>query len=172
MGQNSCPQCQRRLPYASRRCLHCGWMLGATVDPGVARGVARRRNTVWFVVAAALVAGGSVAALRAPLVSDWYADFAAQHLPEPLSSFAITPTYVGAFFYCARQVAREMDGEFSVETFSSPAESESEYLGDGRYRITAQVDEARADGSTVTHEFSCTARLEAGRWMLEELVLQ
>lgn len=172
MSRNSCPQCQRRFPYAARRCVHCGWQLGAPVDPGVARGVARRRTLVWFVVVAALVAGGSVAALRAPQVSDWYADFAAQHLPEPLSSFAVTATDAGAFFYCARQVAREMEGEFSVETFPSPSDSQSEYLGGSRYRITAHVDEARVDGTNVKHEFSCTVRLEAGRWKLEELVLR
>lgn len=172
MGQNSCPQCQRRLPYAARRCSHCGWMSGAEIDPGIARGVARRRTAVWFVVAVALLGGASAAALQAPQVSDWYADFAARHLPEPLSSFAFTATDVGAFFYCVRQVAREMDEELSVETFRSPAESDSDDLGGGRYRVTARFDAVRADGSAIQHEFSCTARLEAGRWRLEALELR
>ena len=29
MPKRSCPHCARRLPYAGRRCVHCGWTVDA-----------------------------------------------------------------------------------------------------------------------------------------------
>ena len=45
MARNRCPHCARRLPYAGRRCIHCGWsvrevllpaesLISLIVDPG------------------------------------------------------------------------------------------------------------------------------------------
>lgn len=171
MPRRICPQCERRLPYAGRRCGHCGWAAGEPVDAEVARGTSRRKKAVWFLVALLIGAGAGIATLRSQDMADWYAGFAAQHLPSDLSSFAPVDTERGAFFFCARQVAREMEGKFSVETFPSIAESEMEVLGEGRYRIRAWVDEARADGQRVRHEFDCTVKYGAGRWEMEKLEL-
>jgi hypothetical protein len=113
--------------------------------------------------------GGAVATQNADALAEWYANFAAYHLPEQMSSYALADTERGAFFYCARQVAREMDGEFSVETFPSLTESYAEALGDGRYRIESWVEEARLDGESIRHGFTCTVRYQSGRWALEEL---
>ena len=64
-----------------------------------------------------------------------------------------------------------MEGEFSVETFDA-AGSRTVPLGEGRYRIESAVDQARRSGEQVRHDFSCTVRYEAGRWVLEELKVQ
>lgn len=169
MPRTDCPQCRRRLPYAARRCALCGWSAGAEVDEGLARRHARRRTVVVFAILLGLAAGGGVASMRSAELADWYADFAAQHLPERLSSFALTDTELGAFFFCARQVVREMRGDFSVETFPSPEESEFAALGEGRYRVSSHVSEARVDGTRVEHDFECTVHHASGRWRLEDL---
>lgn len=172
MARNRCPHCDRRLPYAGRRCVHCGWsVLEADFAPG--EGVAWwRRRALWIAVTGTvLLAGVGIGYRNAPRLADWYASFAAQNLPESASSFAPAETAAGAFFYCARQVAKEMDGDFSVETFPSQEDSELVALGGGRYRIASFVDETRQDGTRVRYEFVCSVAYESGRWVLEDLDL-
>ena len=168
----SCPHCDRRLPYAGRRCVHCGWSVRtADLEPG--QGIAWwRRRTLWAVVTTVLLLLGVGLGYRnAPRIADWYAGFAAENLPATASSFAPTETETGAFFYCARQVARKMNGQFSVETFPSEEESELVALGDGRYRVESFVDETREDGSRVRYAFVCNVAYQRGRWVLEQLDL-
>lgn len=172
MPRNRCPHCERSLPYAGRRCLHCGWSVRkASLEPG--EGVAwwRRRRLWTAIVAGTLLVGVGLAYRNAPELADWYASFAAENLPAGASSFAPVDTDSGAFFYCARQVARRMNGEFSVETFASPDDSELTQLGEGRYRIESFVDETREDGRRVRYSFVCRVAFERGRWILEDLDL-
>ncbi|HET7321552.1 MAG TPA: zinc ribbon domain-containing protein, partial [Longimicrobiaceae bacterium] len=58
MPRRSCPNCARRLPYAGRRCRHCGWV--TLVGPGAAPERPRRRLAAWTVavVAILLAVGG------------------------------------------------------------------------------------------------------------------
>lgn len=169
MAKRTCPKCNRRLPYAARRCLHCDW---SHADGEAGERSLRSRVRVWALVLAIVgVVGGGMAYRNAESIAFWYASFAARYLPSSLSSWAPTDTDAGAFFYCARQVARRMEGDFSVETFPSLAQSRSETLGQGRYRIASFVDEARADGEQVRHEFVCTVQYAGGRWVLEDLDL-
>lgn len=172
MPRRDCPQCQRRLPYAARRCVLCGWSDRQPLDERVAARTARRRTAVWVVIALGLAVGSGVATLRAAEFADWYAGFAAQHLPDQASSYALADTERGAFLFCARRVARAMGSNDSVETFPSMADTDTDDLGDGRYRVTAWVDAARGDGAPVRHAFTCTVRFERGRWALENLEVE
>jgi hypothetical protein len=105
---------------------------------------------------------------NAPVIADWYAGFAARHLPPGASSFAPTSTTTGAFFYCARQVARRM-GELSVETFPSEEESRTVEIGTDHYRIESSVEQSRVDGGSTRVNFVCTTHFDHGRWVLDEL---
>lgn len=172
MPRRSCQQCNQRLPYAARRCARCGWQHGETVDVERARAAVRRRRGVWTVLALLLALGGGAAYLNAPSIANWYAAFAARHLPGAMASLAPTSTDQGAFLYCARQVSREMDGDFSVETFPTLEESHAEQMPDGRYRIVSWVEEAREDGGRVRHAFECTVRHARGRWALDGLRME
>lgn len=173
MARNCCPHCDRTLPYAGRRCVRCGWSVReTTLQPGGGVRWWRRRGVLAAVSAAILLAVGGIGYRNAPLLAEWYADFAASSLPAGASSFAPTETEAGAYFYCARQVARRMDGQFSVETFPSPQEGDLQSLGQGRYRIASFVDETRSDGRRVRYSFVCSVAFERGRWVLEELDLR
>lgn len=168
MPKQSCPQCNRRLPYAARRCIHCGWLRATAGTPEPPR---RRRRGLLALLALALLLGGGLLYRQAPRLAEWYAGFAARHLPSAWSRFAPTDTPDGAFFYCARNVARKMDGEFSVETFPAMQTSRTEELGAGRYRVESSVEEARVNGERVRHAFVCQVRFQNGRWVLESLNL-
>jgi hypothetical protein len=169
MPNRSCPHCARRLPYAGRRCIHCGWTVGSADFEQGAGVVWWRRARTWAVALALMSAVAAQFAYRnANDLADWYAGFAARFLPDGASSFAPTDTEPGAFFYCARQVSKKMDGEFSVETFDA-AGSTTVPLGGGRYRIESAVEQASQSGQQVRHGFVCTVRFEGGRWVLEEL---
>lgn len=172
MARSRCPHCDRYLPYAGRRCVHCGWSVrdvGLEAGAGVAWW---RKRRLWGIVAAGLLLIGIQYAYRnAPLLADWYASFAAENLPAAASSFAPTETEAGAFFYCARQVSRRMNGEFSVETFPSQQESQLISLGGGKYQVESFVDEAREDGRQIRYTFVCTVAFNGGRWVLEKLDL-
>lgn len=172
MARNRCPHCNRMLPYAGRRCVHCGWSVR---DVGLAEGAGvawwRRRRLWTTVVAAVLLLGIQYAYRNAPMLADWYAGFAAENLPATASSFAPTETEAGAFFYCARVVARRMNGAYSVETFPSQEESELTALGNGKYRVESFVDETREDGQRVRYTFVCNASFAHGRWVLDRLDL-
>lgn len=120
-----------------------------------------------IVVAFIMVAAGT-AYHRAGALADWYAGFAARHLPPPASSLAPASTSTGAFFYCARQVARRM-GALSVETFPSEEQSSTVELGDGRYRISSSVLRSEPDGGSARIAFVCTTHLDRGRWVLDDL---
>lgn len=172
MPKRSCPQCRRRIPFAARRCVDCGWSYGRPVDTTLVRRSLRRRSIPWVLGLLLLLGVGAVATWNAGTVADWYAGFAARHLPAHLSAFAPTDTETGAFFYCARQVAKRMDGDYSVETFPSPDEGQLVELSQGRYRVVAWVEEARESGARVRHGFECTARYQGGRWSLEGLRLE
>lgn len=169
MVRRSCPGCRRRLPYAARRCLRCGW---SAHDVGSGRGGAHRRRI--RIVTVALLALGLLAARaayrNAALLADWYAGFAARHLPTAASSLAPASSAMGAFFYCARQVAHRMD-EFSVETFPSEEESRFVKIGTDHYRIESSVEQSRADGGSARVVFVCTAHFDRGRWVLDDLTI-
>lgn len=172
MAKRSCQQCAQRLPYAAHRCGRCGWSRDVAVDPAHARAREARRRRAWALTAFFLAFGGGMAYLKAPVIADWYAGFAARHLPGAMSSWAPAHTDQGAFFFCARQVARKMDGSFSVETFAAPTEGYTESLSDGRTRIVSWVDEARENGVRARHAFACIVTFERGRWILDDLRLE
>lgn len=173
MARKRCPHCDRKLPYAGRRCVHCGWSIR---ESGFGRGEGVRwwrKRALWAVVtAAALLTGVGLGYQNAPQLADWYASFAAEKLPAGASSFGPAETEAGAFFYCARQVAKRMNGQFSVETFPSQEESELRSLGEGRYEVESFVDETREDGQRVRYAFVCSVTYERGRWVLDELDLE
>lgn len=169
MSDRNCPECARRLPYAGRRCIHCGWSAG---QEGSLRGASIRRRgwVVSAVLAVLLLLAAGTAYQRAGSIADWYASFAARHLPPAASSFAPASTPTGAFFYCARQVSRRM-GELSVETFPSQEESRLVELGPDRYRIESSVRQSRADGGSARVDFVCVTHFDGGRWVLDELTM-
>ncbi|CAN5794461.1 hypothetical protein BH23GEM6_BH23GEM6_01970 [soil metagenome] len=169
MPNRTCPSCLKRLPYAGRRCVHCGWTPQSGVDQDLRRASRRRQTLLAAIFMIFLVGGGSMLIRNAPALADWYAGFAAERLAQPFSSLAPVRSESGAYFYCARQVARQMDGDFSVETFPAPDESKTMALGAQRYLIVSYVDQARDDGNHVRHDFSCTVRYDKGRWVLEKL---
>lgn len=171
MPRNRCPHCERMLPYAARRCVHCGWSVRAEMSSGGGVRWWRRRPLWGVIIVAALLLGLGMGYRNAPRLAGWYAVFAAENLPSAASSFAPAETEDGAYFYCVRQVARRMEGEFSVETFAGPQQSELATLGGGRYRIASFVDETREDGRRVRYEFVCHAAFQRGRWLLEQLDL-
>ncbi|HEX6071301.1 MAG TPA: hypothetical protein VFZ18_15820 [Longimicrobiaceae bacterium] len=171
MARNRCPHCARKMPYAGRRCVHCGWSVLRQQGLDEGKGVAWwRRRGLWSVMVAGLLLVGIHYGYRnAPLLADWYASFAAENLPAGASSLAPTDTEDGAYFYCARQVSKRMRGDYSVETFPSQQESELTRLGDGKYQVESFVDETRLDGQRVRYSFVCTAAFDGGRWTLEKL---
>ena len=138
------------------------------LEPGAGVVWWRRARTWAAALALAAAIGAQFAYRNATELADWYAGFASRFLPEGASSFAPADTETGAFFYCARQVSKKMEGAFSVETFDA-AGSRTIPLGSGRYRIQSAVDQARPSGQQVRHDFECTVRYESGRWVLEEL---
>jgi hypothetical protein len=143
------------------------------MDLGSVKRAWRRRQILWGVVLLLFTAGtGSVMVRNAPTLADWYAGFAAERLAQPFSSFAPVATDASAFFYCARQVARQMEGEFSVETFPAPDASTIHTLGERRFRIVSFVEQARESGERVRHDFACTVRQDRGRWVLEDLDME
>lgn len=171
MPKRGCPECARRLPYAGRRCIHCGWIHGTPAPHGRAA-AGWRRLRVWTVAAFMLVAVATHFAYRnASALADWYAGFAARFLPATAASVATGDTEAGAYFYCARQVARKMPEDLSVETFDASG-GRTVPLGGGRYRVESVVDAAGESGARIRHDFTCVARFEAGRWVLEELRLE
>jgi hypothetical protein len=123
---------------------------------------------VSVVLAALLLVAAGTAYQRAGAIADWYAAFAARHLPPAASSLAPASTPTGAFFYCARQVSRRM-GELSVETFPSQDQSRLVELGPDHYRIESSVRQSRADGGSTRVDFVCTTHFDGGRWVLDEL---
>ena len=167
MARNTCPDCERRLPYAGRRCVHCNWVAG---ESGMGASGGRQRGR-WKAVLAGVVllVVVGLGARNAPLLADWYAGFAAENLWAGASSLAPADSESGAYFYCARQVAKSMNRDYSVETFPSPTDGELQSLGNGRYRVESFVDEAREDGTRVRYSFVCSVAFERGRWTLEEL---
>ena len=168
MPRRRCPECERRLPYAGRRCIHCEWSVRAEGTYASPRGRGSWRAVV---VGAVLLAATAAGVRNAPLLADWYAGFAAENLWAGASSFAPAETESGAYFFCARQVAKRLNSDYSVETFPSASEGELRSLGDGRYRVESFVDEAREDGTGVRYAFVCSVAFERGRWNLEELNL-
>jgi hypothetical protein len=171
MRIRSCPQCRRRLPYAAQRCAVCGWLRNT--------GVASRRSVPWTRVGIGL-ATLVVLAFSAvwysdrylPALGDWYAGFAARSLPSSLSRLAPAETERGAFYFCARRIARQMDAEASIATFASEAESQTTRLGEGRFRVESFMEEATEDGERRRHDFACTVRYQRGQWVLEGLAMR
>ena len=108
---------------------------------------------------------------NAPLLADWYTGYAVENLWAGASSLASADSEEEAYFFCARQVAKRMDRDYSVETFPGAADGELRALGGGRYRVESFVDEAREDGTRVRYSFVCSVTFQEGRWTLEELDL-
>lgn len=172
MSKHSCPRCHQTLPFAARRCRKCRW-IPAEGEPPI-RGISpRSRRRFWAAtLLATVLVGVGLGYLYVESLASRYAGFAARYLPSAASALAPTRTDEGAFYFCIRQVSKEMDGEFSVETFPSLQQSDTVALAGGYYRIRSFVDETRATGERVRHAFTCTVRFERGRWMLEELALE
>ena len=168
MPKRACPHCARRLPYAGRRCLHCGWVTG--VDAPLNGAASRwRRVRIWGVACVMLFAVATHFAYRnASALVDWYTGFAARLLPDSAAPSGTADGETGAYFYCARQVARKMPDQLSIETFDATA-ARTTPLGEGRYRVESAVDAAGERGTLVRHDFTCVARYDAGRWVLEDL---
>src|SRR5688572_10708659 len=100
MRKRSCPHCARRLPYAGRRCIPCGWTVDSADFAQGAVVASWRRARTWAValtLAAAVTA--QFAYRNATDLADWYASFAARFLPDGASSFAPVETEPGAYFY-------------------------------------------------------------------------
>ena len=56
MARNRCPHCARKMPYAGRRCVHCGWSVLRQQGLDEGKGVAWwRRRGLWSVMVAGLV---------------------------------------------------------------------------------------------------------------------
>lgn len=162
-----CNECGERLPYAAASCHRCGrdrygassrrsriplrhWLLGLTV--------------------AALIAVGLYAQNRV-VVAENYAAFAAEWLPTAASSFAPAETEEGAFYFCIRRVAKQLDSPGSVETFPSQSDATTTRIEESMYRVRGFVDQARQDGREVRRHFTCTAAYARGHWQLHELAL-
>lgn len=172
MTRTRCPHCDRRLPYAGRRCIHCDWSIHAEdAVPGGAVAWWRRRTLWTIVVGAMLLSGLGMAYRNAPQLADWYAGFAAEYLTAESSSLTESDRDSEAFYFCVRQVAKQMEEEYSVETFPSLEESELKALGEGRYRVASFVDEVRESGERVRHNFTCDVSYQEGRWQLHEISL-
>jgi hypothetical protein len=171
--RRTCPGCLKRLPYAGRRCRLCGWTHSAGADPHSVRRAVQRRLALWSTLAVLFLVGTASFILRnAEGIADWYAGFAAEHLAQPFSSFAPRATDDGAFFYCARLVARQIEGDFAVQTFPAPREGSARLVGDRRYEIISFVENSPDGGDLERRDFSCTVRYERGRWVLEKLELE
>jgi hypothetical protein len=168
MRIRSCPECRRRLPYAAQRCAECGWLRR--------NGIPGQQAPAWSRIAIGL-ATLAILAFSAvwysdrylPALGDWYAGFAARSLPSSLSRFAPTDTDRGAFHFCARSVAKQMDSAASIATFASEQESRTTLLDDGLYRVESFMEESREDGELRRHDFACTVRFLRGQWVLEGL---
>lgn len=168
MANRKCSGCGRRLPYALKHCRSCGPAASAGEPPRLRRYAGR----LVALVAALLVLGVVVQGLRRPgELADWYAEFAFERLPAGFSAFGPNDTPTGAFYYCVQRVAQRVRDGHSVETFPSSAESETQPLPDGRYRVRSYVDKQTDAGETIRQDFTCVARYDAGRWRLEELAL-
>ena len=171
MPSRNCPSCRRRIPYSIKRCVRCGW--SEADGSAVANGSAARRYGVWVaLLCITLFVGVRYADRYMPHVADWYAGFAAQHLPDGLARLAPAATDPGALYYCARRVVKQIQEEGSVATFAGPAEARTTTLGDNRFEVRSFVDGARADGVAVRHEFVCIVRHERGQWQLEDLAME
>lgn len=172
MARKRCPYCDRRLPYAGRRCLHCDWSIHEhELEPGGGVPWWRRRALWSIVVGAALLTSLGMAYRNAPELADWYAGIAAQHLIAEASPLVTLDRNSEAFYFCIRQVAKQMDGDYSVETFPSLEESELTVLGNEHYRIASFVDEVRESGERVRHSFSCDVSFQDGRWQLDDITV-
>lgn len=172
MPKHSCPRCHRPLPFAARSCGHCDWISaeGERATRGLA---ARSRRRFWVAtLLALLVTGTGIGYVYMDGIASRYAAFAARYLPAGASALAPTDTDEGAFYYCIRSVAKEMDEEASVQTFPARVESNAVTLDGGAYQIRSYVDEARESGERVRHNFTCTVRFAKGRWMLEDLAIE
>lgn len=170
MSRPSCPRCARTLPYAALRCTQCGWTRGEPA--GDLAAVRRRRGRATLVGLVLLGLLGVGAAWRnSEALAGWYAAFAARYLPASASSFGPADSENGAYYFCARRVAKQIGGEFSVETFPDGVEKHTAAVAPGLYEIRSFVDEDRENGQRVRHDFSCRVRYERGRWVLERLTV-
>ena len=171
MPMRSCPFCARRLPYAGRRCVQCGWRAGSIPSEMGRRAAARRSRVRAFVMVAVVALVAQYAVRNADRLAAWYEGYASGIGSSTTSYFSADEIGADLFFFCARQVTRKMNGKFSVETYD-PSQSKLVDLGDGRLRVESAVEEARQGGDSVRHDFSCTVRRDEGRWVLEELKVE
>lgn len=171
MPRNNCPDCGRTLPYAGRRCARCGWVrTGEAAEAAPRRGGGLRRALMTLAVLVGLVAVGY--RMSGPALGEWYAEFAASHLPAHFSRYAPVETPTGAFFACVQGVARQVSDRSAVETFPVASEENTTSMGEGRYRVQSYLEAVRDSGETVRRPFTCVVRYQAGRWKVEEVAVE
>jgi hypothetical protein len=120
-----------------------------------------------------------------PAISEWYMEMAVPSGADPALQLIANPSLrlianpssrAGAergddepYFVCARYVARRIGGEDSITTFPAVTESSTVRLADGRYTISAHVDQSMEQGGEVRRRFDCTVRMENGGWRVDRL---
>ncbi len=169
MPRESCSACGHPLPFAARRCRHCGPLNALPTGPGGEKRSARLRGVLAVGVALLLF---SVAALHmgGDALSERYTEFALRHLPAGFVAAAPATVPTDAFHACVQRVAREVRNRTTVETFSASGESTT-LIGESRYRVRSQVESVDENGGSVIRPFSCTVRFAEGRWTVEEVVV-
>ena len=110
--------------------------------------------------------------MSGPALAEWYAEFAASHLPANFAGYAPVETPTGAFYACVQRVARQVSDRSAVETFPVLYAENTHPLGEGRYRVRSYLDAVRDSGETVRRPFTCLVRYDRGRWRVEEVAVE
>lgn len=106
-----------------------------------------------------------------PTVADWYTRMVIYYVPErALRRVPGMSADDRLFYLCARSVARELEDERSVVTFSESA-MELEALGGDRYVLISYVDVVGDQGAFQRRLFTCIAHNDAGEWRIEEVAV-
>lgn len=170
MARRQCPGCGRPLPFAARRCAHCGWLRHQSSGARTAR---RRWLRAGAVVAMVVLVLGTVAyRIGATALGEWYAEFAMRHLPASFAALAPADTPSGAFYACVQRVARRVRDRDAVETFPGQSAENTVPVGESRYRVRSVLETVREDGERVQRSFECVVRYEGARWVVDEVAVE